>query len=106
MNPVGWKNISIMSGENNKMRVKNYILAVLAFAMASFLLIHFGLIAVYGRYYIYESNPLILVSEITLIVAIMAFSSYCIIDQLRKFRVNSTIIKPEPQIYYDLRGHR
>lgn len=70
----------------NNMRTQNYILSVLAFAMASFLLIHFGLIAVYGTYYIYETNRWILLSEITLIVAIMAFSFYCIVDQLRKIK--------------------
>ena len=68
------------------MRTQNYILSVLAFAMASFLLIHFGLIAVYGKYYIYETNRWILLAEITLIIAIMVFSFYCIVDHLRKLK--------------------
>ncbi len=80
------------------MRTQNYILSVVAFAMASFLLIHFGLIAVYGKYYIYETNRWILISEITLIVAIMTFSFYCIVDQLRRIRLSPKTTKPEPRL--------
>lgn len=66
------------------MSTKIYALAVVSFAMGSFLLIHFGLIWAYGKFYIYESNPLVLLLETTMIVAILAFSCYCIIDQIRK----------------------
>ena len=51
--------------------------------MASFLLVHFGLIWAYGRFYIYESNPLVLILETTMIVAILTFGFYCLVDQLR-----------------------
>ena len=64
------------------MKTKVYILALLAVAMSSFLLIHFGLIWAYGRFYIFESNPLVLILETTLIVAILAFSFYCLIEQI------------------------
>lgn len=87
------------------MKNKTYILAVLAFAMASFLLIHFGLIAVYGKFYIYESNPFILLSEITLIVVIMVFSFYCIVDQLRTIRVNPASIKREAKVLSSRQGN-
>ena len=66
------------------MKNKIYILAVLSLAMASFLLVHFGLIWAYGRYYIYESNIVVLVLETTFIAAILTFSLFCIIEQLRR----------------------
>ena len=66
------------------MKTRTYILALLVFAMGSFLLVHFGLIWAYGRFYIYESNPLVLLLETTMMVAILAFSCYCIIEQMRQ----------------------
>lgn len=66
------------------MKTRTYILALLVFAMGSFLLVHFGLIWAYGRFYIYESNPAILLFETTMMVAILAFSCYCIIEQMRR----------------------
>ena len=68
------------------LRIKTSILALLACAMASFLLVHFMLIWAYGRFYIYETNRLLLISEITLAAVIIGFSSYCFIEQLRKPR--------------------
>jgi hypothetical protein len=68
------------------MKVKVYILALAALAMASFLLFHFGTIWAYGKFYIYESNIGILIAETTLIVAIMVFSFFCLIEQLRKVK--------------------
>jgi hypothetical protein len=64
------------------MNKKMYFLAILAFAMATFLLVHFGMIWAYGRFYIYESNHLILLAETTLIIAILGFAAYCIIEQV------------------------
>ena len=52
--------------------------------MASFLLVHFALIWVYGKFYIFESNILVLSLETTMMVAILCFSVYCLIEQLRK----------------------
>jgi hypothetical protein len=68
------------------MKAKVYILALLALAMASFLLVNFGLIWAYGRFYIFESNPLVLILETTLIVAILVFSFYCLLEQIHLFR--------------------
>jgi len=70
------------------MKARNYILALLTLAMSSFLLLHFGMIWAYGRFYIYESNSLILISETTLIVAILVFSFYCLVDYLRQSRIS------------------
>ena len=70
------------------MRIKNsirlYTLALLSFAMATFLLVHFVLIWVYGKFYIFESNMFILSLETTLMVAVLFFSLYCLVEQLRK----------------------
>jgi hypothetical protein len=68
------------------MKIRVYILSLLAFAMASFLLVHFGLIWAYGKFYIYESNPLVLILETTMMVAILGFSFYCLLEQLREGR--------------------
>jgi hypothetical protein len=55
----------------------------MAFAMASFLLVHFALIWAYGKFYIYESNLLVLALETTLVVAILSYSIFCLADQFR-----------------------
>lgn len=68
------------------MNIRVYFLAVLALGMASFLLLNFALILAYGRIFIYESNPLVLISEITLIVAILMFGFYCLIEEIKKGR--------------------
>jgi len=52
--------------------------------MATFLLVHFVLIWVYGKFYIFESNMFILSLETTLMVAVLFFSLYCLVEQLRK----------------------
>ena len=93
----------INSRLENNLKIRVYVLALLALSMASFLLINFGLIWAYGRFYIYESNALILIMETTLIVAILAFSFYCLVEALfsRKTETNhlqptgSHIISPE-----------
>ena len=61
-----------------------FTLALLSLAMATFLLVHFALIWAYGRFYIFESNVLVLSLETTLMVAILCFSIFCMVDQLRK----------------------
>jgi len=63
-----------------------YALALMSLAMAAFLLIHFTLIWVYGKFYVYESNLLVLSLETTLIVSILCFSFYCLADQLHQKR--------------------
>ena len=68
------------------MNIKIYALALLALAMSSFLLVHFGLIMIYGKFYIYESNPLVLMLETAMTVAILSFGLYCLIDEVRKAR--------------------
>jgi hypothetical protein len=70
------------------MKIRVYVLSLLALAMASFLLVHFGLIWTYGKFYIYESNPVVLILETSGIVAILGFSFYCLVEQLRGARVN------------------
>ena len=66
--------------------IQVYTLALMSFGMASFLLIHFAFIWAYGRFYIYESNPLILILETTLMVVILSFSLICLVEQLRQKR--------------------
>ena len=68
------------------MKVKTSILALTSLAMASFLLCHFAFIWIFGEFYIFESSKLVLVSETTLIVAIIGFSAFCLVDQLRRPR--------------------
>ena len=66
------------------MKIQNCFLALIASAMAGFLLFHFAMIWVYGKFYIFEPNLLILGVETTVIVAILAFSFYCFVEQLRR----------------------
>ena len=68
------------------MQARIYVLALLALSMATFLLVHFGMIWTYGRFYIFESNLIILLLETTLIVSILGFSFYCLVEQLRLTR--------------------
>jgi len=65
------------------MRLRIYILSLLAFGMALCLLFHFGCIWVFEEFYICEPNTLILTIETVLMIAITLFSFYCIIDQIR-----------------------
>ena len=53
-----------------KTTLRMYILSLFTFAMATFLLIHFGLIWEYGKFYIYESSRRVLVAETIGIVGI------------------------------------
>jgi hypothetical protein len=64
------------------MKTRFYMLSLVAFAMASFLLVHFCMIWVYGRFFIYESNTLVLILETIMIVAIMGFSLYCLLEHV------------------------
>ena len=61
-------------------------LALTSLAMGTFLLFHFAMIWAYGRFYIYEDNRWVLSLETTGMVAILAFSSYCLIEYLREPR--------------------
>lgn len=65
------------------MKLKHYMLALLAFGMALFLLSHFALIWVYGQFYVYESNYLILSAETVMMVGILVFSAHCAIEALK-----------------------
>jgi len=62
--------------------IRNYVLSLVSLSMALFLLIHFALIWIYGKYYIYESNRLVLLSETTLIIVVLCFSLFCLLEQL------------------------
>ena len=66
------------------MKLQAYFLPLVALAMAGFLLFHFIMIWVYGRFYIYETNPLILVIETTMVVAVLLYCVYCLASQLRQ----------------------
>lgn len=68
------------------MNLRTSLLALLAFAMAMVLLIHFGCIWVFGSFYIYEPNTFILLSETSVIFSILAFSFYCFVRELSKTR--------------------
>ena len=65
------------------MSVRRYFLAVLALGMALVLLFHFGCIWVYGEFVICESNTAILIAETCGMLAIVIYSGYCVLDQLR-----------------------
>ena len=66
--------------------LRTSVLALLAFGMALVLLIHFGLIWIYGRFYIAESNTFILLAETAFIVSILTFSGYCFTRELSRHR--------------------
>jgi hypothetical protein len=68
------------------MKIKTVCLSLLALAMASFLLLHFSLIWIYGKFYIYESNPWVLTLETSAIIAILLFSFYCLVEQFKSTR--------------------
>ncbi len=68
------------------MRYRGRILAFASVAMAAFLLFHFAMIWVYGRFLIYESNTWILAAETVLMAGILVFSSHCLIEYFRQDR--------------------
>lgn len=68
------------------MNLRTSMLALLAFAMATVLLIHFGCIWIFGSFYIRESNIYILLAETSIIFSILAFSFYCFVRELQKHR--------------------
>lgn len=67
-------------------RIQIYTLALVSLAMASFLLFHFALIWIYGKFYVFESNRIVLLLETTMIITILCFSIYCLGEQLLKRR--------------------
>ena len=64
--------------------IRVYTLALISFAMATFLLINFVLIWAYGKFYIYESNHVVLILETAVMTAILFFSLVCVIEQLNR----------------------
>ena len=68
------------------MQIRSFFLALLTLAMGSFLLLHFGLIWMYGSVEIYESNTLILTLETIMMIGIIGFSLYCSAAFLRRSR--------------------
>ena len=68
------------------MQIRSFFLSLLTFAMSSFLLLHFGLIWLYGSVQIYESNTLVLTLETVMMVVIIGFSLYCSAGFLRRSR--------------------
>jgi len=65
------------------MKLRTYILSLLAFGMASWILFHFACIWVWGQFIIYEPNHWILTLETIVMFVIMAFSISCIVNHLR-----------------------
>ncbi len=66
--------------------LRTCILALLAFAMAAFLLYDFGMIWLFGRFYVYEPNQIILVLETITTIAVLVFSGFCWTEQMRRIR--------------------
>jgi hypothetical protein len=64
--------------------IRVYTLALMSFAMATFLLINFALIWTCGKLYVYESNRVVLLFETAMILVILSFSLICMVDQLRR----------------------
>jgi len=58
------------------MKLRKCLLSVLAVGMGTCLLSNFISIWIFGKYYIYESNRLILVIETLMMVIIIAFSLF------------------------------
>ena len=52
---ANWQELADLDGREG-MKLRIYVLALLAFAMASFLLFNFAAIWAYGKFFIYESN--------------------------------------------------
>ncbi|MGQ9675489.1 MAG: hypothetical protein ACUVX1_07480 [Chloroflexota bacterium] len=65
------------------MQLRIYLLSLLTSGMALFLLIHFALIWVYGQVVVYESTTWVLAFETVMMVAVLGFSAFCLVDQLR-----------------------
>lgn len=72
-------------------RLNIILLALLAIGMALFLLCHFICIWIYGEFYIYESNVLVLTLETAMIIGILGFSAYCVVKELQKFQRSSSL---------------
>jgi hypothetical protein len=68
------------------MNARTSVLALLAFGMALVLLVHFGLIWIYGRFYIAESNTFVLFAETSFIIIILTYSGYCFMRELSRPR--------------------
>ncbi len=65
------------------MRFRLCVLGSLALGMAICLMVHFAFIWKYGKFYIYEPNPLILVMETVMMAAIIIYALYCVISSLK-----------------------
>ena len=65
------------------MKFRIYILSLLALAMATWLLFHLACIWVYGRFFIYEPDTVVLLLETIVIVFTLAFSISCVVEQLK-----------------------
>jgi hypothetical protein len=68
------------------MRVRFFYLSLLASGMALFLLIHFIAIWIYGQVRIFEANTWMLVFEIFMTLAILGFSTFCGIEQIKALK--------------------
>ena len=67
------------------MKLRMYILSLLASGMALCLLLHFGCIWIFGEFFICEPNQMMLIIETVMMLAILGFSVGCIFDLLRSF---------------------
>ncbi len=70
--------------------IKTYLLGLMSLSMASFLLVHFAMIWAWGRFYVYESSPVVLSLETTMVVAMLFFSVYCVLEQLQRERARGS----------------
>jgi len=64
--------------------MRDFITNLLLIGCASAFLVHFGMIAVYGRLYIKETSPVILGLEIAGMVAIILFGIANLINLIRR----------------------
>lgn len=58
--------------------------AIIMIALAIALLVHFALIIIYGGYFIAEPNPVMLIAEITLLLAIVGYGIYTLERTMRR----------------------
>ena len=79
------------------MKIETSLLSLLTFAMASLLLVHFGLLWASGRLHFYAANPLVLLMEIAITVAILGFNLHWLLGQLVQRKKTNGVSQPKIQ---------
>lgn len=75
-----------MNGKKSRSNFRLFLLGLISVAMATFLLLHFCFIWVFGKFYIAEPNTMILTLETVAIISILCFSAYCVLEQFKEIK--------------------